>query len=46
MTFSDGFEIGSMDELIDAIDELGFVPFFANGIKGLPSRRGKASFSV
>lgn len=32
MTFSDDFTIGSMDELIEVIDELGFVPFFANGI--------------
>ena len=34
MTYSDDFEIGSMEELIDVIDELGFVPFFANGIPG------------
>ncbi|MBR5421845.1 MAG: hypothetical protein IK115_11930 [Lachnospiraceae bacterium] len=34
MTFSDSFTIGSMQELIDAIDELGFVPFFANEIEG------------
>ncbi len=34
MTFSDDFRIGSMQELMDAIDELGFVPFFANEIKG------------
>ncbi len=34
MTFSDDFTIGSMEELIDVIDEMGFVPFFANGIAG------------
>ncbi|MCR5279874.1 MAG: hypothetical protein K6E19_10590 [Lachnospiraceae bacterium] len=34
MTFSDGFTIGSMKELMDVIDELGFVPFFTNEIKG------------
>ncbi len=34
MTFSDGFSIGSMQELIDVIDEMGFVPFFTNEIEG------------
>jgi len=34
MTFSDDFEIGSMEELIELIDEVGFVPFFANEIEG------------
>ncbi|MCR5487575.1 MAG: hypothetical protein K6F35_08600 [Lachnospiraceae bacterium] len=34
MTFSDDFTIGSMEELMDVIDELGFVPFFANEIEG------------
>ena len=34
MTFSDDFTIGTMKELITAIDELGFVPFFANEIDG------------
>ena len=34
MTFSDDFTIGTMKELITAIDELGFVPFFANEIEG------------
>ena len=34
MTFSDDFTIGSMEELIDVIDEMGFVPFFANEIEG------------
>ena len=34
MTFSDDFEISSMEELIELIDEAGFVPFFSNGIKG------------
>ncbi len=34
MTFSDDFTIGSMDELIEAIDRLGFVPFFMNEIEG------------
>ena len=34
MTFSDDFSIGSMLELIDVIDELGFVPFFTNEIEG------------
>ncbi len=34
MTFSNDFTIGSMQELTDAIDELGFVPFFENEIEG------------
>ena len=34
MTFSDDFSIGSMQDLMDLIDEAGFVPFFANEIKG------------
>lgn len=34
MTFSDDFTISSMEELIDVIDELGFVPFFENEIEG------------
>ena len=34
MTFSDDFKIGSMNELMDVIDELGFVPFFINEIEG------------
>ena len=34
MTFSDDFKIASMQNLIDAINELGFVPFFANEIEG------------
>ena len=34
MTFFDDFSIGSMRELIDVIDELGFVPFFTNEIEG------------
>ena len=34
MTFSDDFTIGSMEELIEAIDELGFVPFFENELRG------------
>ena len=34
MTFSDDFTIGSMDELINIINEMGFVPFFANEIEG------------
>lgn len=33
-TFSDRFKIGSEEELIEAIEELGFVPFFENEIKG------------
>ena len=33
-TFSDRFTIGSEEELIQAIEELGFVPFFENEIKG------------
>ena len=33
-TFSDSFKIGSAEELIKAIDDLGFVPFFENEIKG------------
>ena len=34
MTFLDDFEISSMEELIELIDEVGFVPFFSNEIKG------------
>ena len=34
MTFSDDFEISSMEELIELIDEVGFVPFFSNEIEG------------
>ncbi len=34
MTFSDDFEIGSMEELTDLIEEVGFVPFFTNEIEG------------
>jgi hypothetical protein len=34
MTFSDDFTIGSMEELTELIDEVGFVPFFANEIEG------------
>lgn len=34
MTFLDDFEISSMDELIELIDEVGFVPFFSNEIYG------------
>ncbi len=34
MDFSDDFKIGSKTELIDLIDEVGFVPFFTNEIEG------------
>ena len=34
MDFSDDFKIGSIRELIDLIDEVGFVPFFVNDIEG------------
>ena len=34
LTYNDDFVIGSMDDLIDAIGEFGFVPFFANSIDG------------
>ena len=34
MTFSDDFKIGTMKELITAVEKLGFVPFFANEIEG------------
>lgn len=34
MTFFDDFEIDSMEDLIRLIDEVGFVPFFANEIEG------------
>ena len=34
MTFSDQFQIGSKEELIKAIGEMGFVPFFCNEIEG------------
>ncbi len=32
MTFSDSFKISSMQDLIDLINEVGFVPFFRNEI--------------
>lgn len=34
MTFNDKFRIRSMQDLMDLIDEAGFVPFFANEIEG------------
>ena len=34
MTYSDNFKISSMQDLINTIDELGFVPFFQNEIEG------------
>ncbi|MBO6215750.1 MAG: hypothetical protein J6N76_09535 [Lachnospiraceae bacterium] len=34
MTFSDDFKIGSIEGMMEAIEELGFVPFFANEIEG------------
>ena len=34
MTFSDDFQIGSMQELMDLINAVGFVPFFQNEIEG------------
>ncbi len=34
MTFSDDFTIGTKQDLIDVINEMGFVPFFANEIEG------------
>lgn len=34
MTYSDDFKINSMQELIDLIDAVGFVPFFENEIEG------------
>ncbi len=34
LTYSDKFRIGSMQDLIDLIGEVGFVPFFANEIEG------------
>ncbi len=34
LTFADDFRIGSEDELIGIIDELGFVPFFENTVRG------------
>ena len=34
MTFSDDFEIGSREDLMKVINELGFVPFFAGDIEG------------
>ena len=33
-TFADNFRIGSQQDLIDAINEFGFVPFFTNPIRG------------
>ena len=30
MTYSDDFVISSMDELIELINDMGFVPFFEN----------------
>ncbi|MCR5683816.1 MAG: hypothetical protein K6G81_00140 [Lachnospiraceae bacterium] len=34
MTFTDDFKINSMEELIELLDEVGFVPFFVNEIGG------------
>ncbi len=34
LTFSDNFKISSMEELMDLIDTVGFVPFFTNEIDG------------
>ena len=34
MTYSDDFKINSMQDLMDLIDKMGFVPFFANDIPG------------
>ncbi|MCR4728251.1 MAG: hypothetical protein K5796_06365 [Lachnospiraceae bacterium] len=34
MNYSDGFRVRSMKNLTDLIDKVGFVPFFANEIKG------------
>lgn len=34
VNFTDNFKISSMQDLMDLIDEVGFVPFFANEIKG------------
>ncbi len=34
MTYSDGFKVSSMKDLTDLIDEVGFVPFFTNEIRG------------
>ncbi|MCR4691283.1 MAG: hypothetical protein K5739_08060, partial [Lachnospiraceae bacterium] len=34
MTFADDFEISTMEMLKDLINEMGFVPFFANEIEG------------
>ncbi len=34
MTFSDDFRIGSMQELMDLVEDVGFVPFFVNEIEG------------
>ena len=32
--FHENFKIGSIDQLVKAIDDLGFIPFFVNEIKG------------
>ena len=34
LTYFDNFTFDSMEELIELIDELGFVPFFENEIEG------------
>ena len=34
MTYADDFTIGSQEEMIQLIDEMGFVPFFDNEIEG------------
>lgn len=34
MTYSDDYIISSMDELIEVINDMGFVPFFENEIGG------------
>ena len=34
MVFSEEFKIGTKQQLMDLIDEVGFVPFFLNEIEG------------
>ena len=42
-TFSDNFKIGSKEELISLIETVGFVPFFANEIRGFSIEEHMAS---
>ena len=45
MVFSEEFKIGTKQQLMDLIDEVGFVPFFINEIEGLSLETSMAGAS-